>query len=219
MRRVTSAKMRKIEELTVKKYGISVLMLMESAGIACVEEILKLRISKTLPILIFCGPGNNGGDGFVIARHLLSLGFHVQVLHFPSEKPLSTESRFNFELLKKMKAPVKTNPSAPVMQKYLRLSWFVVDALFGIGLSRPLEGKIRKAIEQMNASGAKVLSVDIPSGLHADTGEVMGAAVKADLTVTFGLPKKAFGFSKAKSFTGQVIVKPICFPKPLLMRK
>lgn len=215
---VTAEQMRWIEAQTVERYGISVLLLMECAGVACVEEILNLRLPQSSRVTIFCGPGNNGGDGFVIARHLKNLGFKVQVLRFSSQKPLSPEAQVNLKLLKKMKVSLVTNPSALATEKYLRVSKLVVDALFGIGLSRPLEGAIARVITQINASKAKVLAVDIPSGLSADTGKVLGAAVQANLTVTFGLPKKSFSFSHTKKVAGKVIVKKICFPAALLRR-
>lgn len=213
---VTVEKMRRIEALTVSRYGISIIILMENAGLACVEVLLKQKHAAARTVLVLCGAGNNGGDGFVIARHLFCRGVKVQIFHFASSKPPSPEARVNYEAARKLKIPYQKNPSAVTVQKALRQSGWAVDALFGIGFARPLEGKILQTVEILNRARNPVLSVDIPSGLDADTGRVLGEAVEADVTVTFGALKKAFLLKKSKKITGRVILKKICFPPELL---
>lgn len=211
---VSASQMRDIEEEIIQRLGIPVLLLMENAGMACVEEILKMRLAPKPRVTIFCGPGNNGGDGFVIARHLFCKGFRVQIIHFPVRGKMSPETHLNFKIARKMKIPYVAHPSLSILKKKLKTPHLIVDALFGIGFSRPIDKSMVPVIEQINAAGKWVLSVDIPSGLHADEGKPMGASIKAHRTVTFGFYKKAFKVPEAKKYTGRILLKTLYYSSP-----
>lgn len=174
--------------------------LVENAGFAAACQIAK-RYGKQ-PILVACGAGNNGADGFVAARVLSNRGYSVKVAFAGQKDKMSPACRFAAERFDGLVTPLSADC----------LRWFkgvVVDALFGIGLSRPIEGEPAAFIAALNASNLPVVSLDIPSGVFADTGAVASAAVKADLTVTFCRPKPAHFLYPAKEYVGDLIVCPI----------
>ena len=212
MRYVTSETMRCLDDRAIKKYGIPSILLMENAGSACAREARKFQLRN---VLVLSGKGNNGGDGFVAARHLHSQGISVSVFFFQHPNKMKADPRVNFKILKNIGLrPVDCSRSVnwDLLRTQLRRSDLVIDALFGTGLSKPVDGPISEVIELVNASKKRVLSVDIPSGLNADTGEVMGAAIKAGVTVTLGLPKKGFLAECAKPYLGRVVVADISHP-------
>jgi len=177
---------------------------MESAGRAVVEQILREGSSGAVGIL--CGPGNNGGDGFVVARHLAQLGRPVEVVFAGTAEHLSPEAGANFARLRSLGIRVD-GPSSRLPRAGL---W--VDALFGTGLARPLEGRIAALVRRARAArcrGAKVVAIDLPSGLDADTGQVLGEAVRADVTVTLGLPKLGLALEPGRSHAGRIVVARI----------
>jgi len=180
MKIVTSAQMRQLDEESIHRYGISSKKLMENAGRAVFEVLHEKFILNKKRVVVVCGPGNNGGDGLVIARHLKKIGAKVSLVSLEKE--------------------IKSIHKKPDL---------IIDALFGIGLARILTGAAKKTVEWINAQKAIRVSVDIPSGLNADTGEVMGVSVKADLTVTLGLPKIGLLNIKAADFVGELCVVPI----------
>lgn len=219
MRPVTADEMRRIDASAIKDYGIPSIVLMENAGIACAKEIL--RYSKILlkKVSIFCGPGNNGGDGFVIARHLFNRGVRPTVFFFQKSADMKADSSVNFKIISKMRLEL-VDCSKTVkwesIKRSLKSSELVVDALFGSGLSRDIEGPIKALIQKINLSRRPVVSVDIPSGLNADTGDVMGVSIQANLTVTLAAPKKGFYLKKALRYTGKIKVANISIPGELL---
>lgn len=219
VKHVTAAEMCRIDERAIIEFGIPSLILMENAGAACARETLELIRKKKARVAIFAGKGNNGGDGFVAARHLANRGFEPEVFYFQAPEEMKADPLVNFKILEQMKVALvdcsKGLPAARI-QKSLKKSAAVLDALFGTGLSKPVEERFKLAIEMINASGRPVLAVDIPSGLNADTGEVMGACVRADVTVTLELPKKGFLKRAARKFTGRVVEADISIPKILL---
>lgn len=191
---------------------------MENAGSACAREVMRLAGKKEKKAAIFSGKGNNGGDGFVAARHLHNRRFRVTVFFFQKPSEMKPDPLTNFNILKKMRLRlVDCSKSVPWGRIRKALNGAVVlDALFGTGLSKPLKDPFKKVVEILNAAGRPVVSVDIPSGLNADTGEVMGAAVRAQRTVTLGLPKVGFRSKEARSRTGKIIVADISLPVELL---
>ena len=225
MKFVTAAEMRAIDQAAIRQYGIPSIVLMENAGIACADEaakiagtVLKLRTVST--IAIFCGKGNNGGDGLVAARHLSNQGFQSTVFYFQKPSDMKPDPLTNFRILEKMKVPLincSENLDVIKITEVLKASKVVLDALFGTGLSKPVEGHMKTAIELMNHSKVPIVAVDIPSGLHADTGEVLGICAHAKVTVTLGLPKKSFTLPESRHFTGQVVVADISIPRDLLI--
>lgn len=219
MRPVTAAQMRRIDERAAKEYGIPSLLLMENAGAACAREALRLGGHKLGKVVILCGKGNNGGDGFVAARHLMNKGLRPSVFFFQNPSEMKPDPLVNFHILQKMKADLRNfskKVSLGELQNSLRNSDLIVDALFGTGISRLLDELFRTVVALVNASKRPVVSVDIPSGLNADTGEVMGVCIRANLTVALGLPKKGFYQRGAKRWTGKVIVADISIPPVLL---
>ncbi|HDH34273.1 MAG TPA: NAD(P)H-hydrate dehydratase [Nitrospirae bacterium] len=211
---VTANEMQRIDHVTIKKYGLSGLVLMERAGLSVVEKINKLFIQDTdkRKIIVLCGGGNNGGDGFVIARLLNEQGEDVEVYLTVSARSLKGDAKINYDAAKKF--GVKIYP----MPKFLRsrpLNTIIVDALLGTGLSKEVRPLLSRVINKVNRM-TLVVSVDIPSGISSDTGLVMGCAVKAGQTVTFGLPKRGHLLYPGAEHTGRLFVEDIGFPGKLL---
>ena len=214
---ITAAEMSALDE-NCKAFGLSTLQLMENAGSAVAKEIA--RRFKAGSVLVLAGKGNNGGDGFVAARHLLSLGFRVRVVLVGRERDIRTEeARRNYEILKECGCPCEEISDASALRRrceeLLADADIVVDAIFGTGFKGVPREPEATAIEILNeARHLKriVVAVDIPSGLDADTGEAEKAekAVHANLTVTFHKAKPAL--KAKKDFVGEVVVAPIGIP-------
>jgi NAD(P)H-hydrate epimerase len=216
----TAQDMRKIDELAVKEHGQSISGLMEKAGgavVKAIEETWGDLKDKTVGIL--CGKGNNGGDGLVTARLLKRKKISVVVVLLGESGGLSGEPLKQYQKAKAAKVPfiplMNSNDLKPV-RVALEECDLLVDALFGTGLSRPIEGICRDLIQMLKTLGKPVVAVDIPSGLSADSGAPMGEVLPAQLTVTFGLPKIGFYTPIGSTYTGTVIVDSIGFPESLL---
>lgn len=192
MKLVSAAQMQALDRRTINEAGVSGLTLMERAGAGVVAH-LKEQFGPLArkPVAIICGKGNNGGDGLVVARLLLRTRARVQVLLLSPPQSLSVDAAVMHRRLKKAAHAIDLRivTSRHQIESRLAESEVIVDALLGTGLSAPVSGLYREAIEAINTSGKSIVAVDIPSGIHADTGAVMGAAVRVSLTVTFGLPK------------------------------
>lgn len=211
MKVVTSEEMTLIDKKTIEEYGVSSLTLMERAGKAVAQRI-KEHFKKG-KVLIIAGPGNNGGDGMVAARYLKRAGFKVKVyLVFEKEK-LSLEAKTQLERLRKARIPFLI--TRDLREEDLNGS-IIVDALFGTGLKREISGELAQLIDRINSSGAPVVAVDIPSGISSDDGSIMARAIRADLTVTFGLPKRGHLLFPGAEYTGRLYVEDIGFPEELL---
>ena len=226
--------MQAIDRRAAEEFGIPSLLLMENAGRGVAEIVSEIASSASRPprndviasgakqsqsILIFCGKGNNGGDGLVAARHLHNRGFHVHVLLLANLDELKNDAAVNFSIVQRMKIPVQTilvEKDLAKIPESLQKSDFVVDALFGIGLRSELEEPFSSAVEAINDSRKKVIAVDIPSGLDADTGQVLGIAVNATATATLGLPKKGLVEREGPLYSGQITVVDIGLPRELL---
>jgi NAD(P)H-hydrate epimerase len=197
--------MRALERHTIEALGVPGELLMESAGRAVVEVVLAERAGSAAPVLVVCGAGNNGGDGFVVARHLHGLGVPVRVLLIGERRKLRGDAAANATRLDKLGVAIRSgalrNADAVV----------IVDALFGTGLDRAITGAAAAAIRRINAArpSSRVVSVDLPSGLDADTGQLHGVAVQADVTVTIGLPKLGLAQERGRSLAGRVVVARI----------
>lgn len=198
--------MKQIDKTAIETYGIPAVVLMENAGreVAMVAKKILNKI-KGKCIVLVCGTGNNAGDGFVAARYLHNYGFKVKVVLLSREKKFKNAAFTNFNIIKKMKLPITTNLTN------ITTADLVIDAIFGTGLRNNVEGIYRNAIEYINNANKPVVAIDIPSGIHGDTGEVLGIAVKAKVTVTMGLVKK--GLLKAKRYTGKIITADIGLPR------
>ncbi len=174
-------------------------------------------------VLILCGPGNNGGDGGVVARHLDVWGYPVRIVWFARADSLRGDAAIQFQILARSgidQACWDDQPGAEVtperLDSLLAEADWLVDALLGTGLTRPVEGPLRTVIEAMNRSGKPALALDLPSGLDADTGQPLGVAVRARATVTFVAPKLGFLAPGANAYTGPVTVVGIGVPRAIL---
>lgn len=208
MRILTEQQARILDKRAQQKYGMPVLLLMENAGRQVAFEAAKSLKNKSAKIAVFCGKGNNGGDGFVAARHLLCLGFKPDIFLAEKISRIEHEARLNLNILLKLKTAIKaTNgQNLKFVTKGIAKYDLIIDALLGIGLKGEVRGFYRKAIGAINDSKAYVLSVDIPSGLDATTGRVMGACVRADKTVTFTAKKRGMIYGEGRERCGKIVV-------------
>ena len=213
MRYATAAQMKEIDRLAIEKYGVPAKSLMENAGLAVAEEVLRSKGSGRA--LVICGYGNNGGDGFVVARLLIKRGFDVVAFLAGRPRPFSLETEDNFRLLLGLGcAPSAVYDTASLERAFGSLGTVdvVVDALFGIGIRGRLDELYARLIDDVNALGADVTAVDLPSGLDADAGTPCPVAIKAARTVTFTAAKAGFKNPAAAQFTGVVTVADIGVP-------
>jgi NAD(P)H-hydrate epimerase len=210
---------RELDRRAIHEFGVPPVVLMENAGRGAAELLARLN-SERERVLILCGPGNNGGDGFVIARHLQNLGHDVDVLLFGNIEQLSPDAKVNGAIWQKSGPLWTVDVTQPLDLDTRRIiagapGW-IVDAIFGTGLTRPLASPFDEVVAAVNARGRPVLAVDIPSGLDCDTGEPIGPAIRAAHTATFVAPKKGFRNPAAAAWTGEVHILDIGAPKKLL---
>lgn len=188
--------------------GVPSIDLMEAAGTGVVRQIREIW-PRPCPVCVLCGPGNNGGDGFVIARLLQQAGWSVRVVLLGSPEKLSGDAAVNAE---RWSGPIQPLDGPEVLDG----CELVVDALFGAGLARPVEGRARAVIEAVNERGLDCVAVDIPSGVHGDTGEILGAAPQAALTVTFFRAKPGHYLQPGRDLAGDLAVVDIGIPETVL---
>jgi NAD(P)H-hydrate epimerase len=202
---ISIKQMRKIDAITSSKYKISSLILMENAGrqaAQIVKDNVKSLANKNIAIV--CGSGNNAGDGFVAARYLINSGASVKIILIKPHKNLKGDAKINFEILKKLKVDISAN------QEYILKADIIIDAMLGAGLKGIVSDAFKKAIEKINNSKAIIFSIDMPSGIDGNTGDILGAAIKADITIAIAMLKNAFK-KKIKNF-GKVIIADIGIP-------
>ncbi|HXV27606.1 MAG TPA: NAD(P)H-hydrate epimerase [bacterium] len=214
--------MKTLDQMAIQEFGIPSLLLMENAGRGVADlicgEVHDIK-PKALNILAFCGKGNNGGDGLVACRYLANRGFNVRVLLFTNPSALKDDPAVNYNIVNRMKVPAETildRIEAARAKPHLIHADMIIDALFGVGLNTELTDVFADAIGMINESGKKVIAVDLPSGLNADTGEVMGVAVKANITATLGLPKKGLYEREGPFYAGDIQVIDIGLPAKIL---
>ena len=211
MKTITASQAKLLDKKAREIYGLSTLILMENAGRAVAEEIIKLKKRK---IAIFCGKGNNGGDGFVSARHLFTGGIKPDLFLAGKIPEVKGEARPNLDILLRLKHKIfeMDEKNVGLLKKKIRRYDLIVDAIFGVGFKGNIEGFLEDLIELINSSSAYIVSVDIPSGLNADNGEASGACVRADRTVTFIAKKRGMVKGRGPGYCGKVIVKDLGFP-------
>ncbi len=207
--------MREMDRQAVESLGISEVLLMENAGQASVQVLTREFGITGRQYVIFCGIGNNGGDGLVVARHILSGGGIPRVFLVGDPKRFRGAAKTNMDIVKRLPIEVKRVKEISAVRSSVVHSDGIVDALFGTGLDREVNGIYRDVIEAINVSGKPVLALDIPSGVNGETGEVMGAAVRADHTVTFGLPKIGNMLYPGCGLCGTLHLCRISFPPSL----
>ena len=220
MRVLDTRQMREADRRTIEDVGIPSLVLMENAGRQVVavmessfEDLDSLRVS------VLCGRGNNGGDGFVVARTLLERGLEVGVYLLGQAADVKGDARTNLEVLRNVGGDVVEIADAGAWELHgsdVLGSDLVVDALFGTGINGPLTGLAETIVADLNASDRPVVSIDLPSGLSADTAEVPGPAVDATLTVALGAPKLPLVMPPAEALAGKLVIADIGIPSAVI---
>ncbi len=211
---MTRQEIRAVDAWAINTLGVPGVVLMENAGRSC-AELIKEKLAKTArpKVCIFCGTGNNGGDGYVIARHLLNSGFEVSVVICGLRDKIKGDAKINLDILERLSQKIEQlNLNADIagqVKTFAEGADMIVDAIFGTGLAGQLSKEYVHLVENINSQNKPVLAVDIPSGLDCDTGKPLGAAVKATYTVTFVALKKGFTEKASAEYTGQVFVASI----------
>jgi ADP-dependent NAD(P)H-hydrate dehydratase / NAD(P)H-hydrate epimerase len=220
MKVATAEQMQEIDRKAIGTFGIPGIVLMENAGRGAADLLCGAFPGiEGKQIAILAGKGNNGGDGFVIGRHLLNRGLSVRVLLLSDSATLKGDAKTNFEIFSRMRGEVLFFPGPEHFERLkndLEGADLLVDAIFGTGLNSEVEGFHRQVIEHLNHLNRPVFAVDIPSGLDADTGKPLGAAVRAALTVTFGLPKVGHLIAPGPDYTGELKIIDIGIPANLV---
>jgi NAD(P)H-hydrate epimerase len=217
---VTAEEMQKKDKHATEKIGIPGVVLMENAGLETAKIILDLLSDIEMPLVhIFCGKGNNGGDGFVVARHLANNGVEVEVFCTASEDEYQGDALINYNIAKNMEIPIEYLNREVDLDTYsdYDIPDLIVDALLGTGIKGAVKGFAKEIIDLMNDFEVPVVAIDLPSGLNANSGTVEGVAVFADATVTMGLPKRCHIFYPAKYNIGDMHIADISIPLPLLI--
>ncbi|HEV2856703.1 MAG TPA: NAD(P)H-hydrate dehydratase [Thermoanaerobaculia bacterium] len=218
MRILTAEAMREVDRAAIEELGIPSLVLMENAAIGVVEALGK-AFGEAESVAVFCGPGNNGGDGLAVARHLSVRGWEVRVFLVTGGRELSADAGVQLGICRKAELPVLEIGSADVLDAAFDAAAecdVLVDALFGTGLARPLEGLFALVVDAINALPAPCVAVDLPSGLSGSESQPIGPHVEADLTVTFAAPKVAHVFPPAADAVGEMVVTDLGIPPRLV---
>ncbi|MFC1708503.1 NAD(P)H-hydrate epimerase [Candidatus Omnitrophota bacterium] len=216
---VSCSKMKQIDKLATERFSIPSLILMENAGRSVAQEAKKMLRGRSVPIVMLCGYGNNGGDGFVAARHLHNAGYKIKVFLIGPRKPMSADTKTNFKIISKLKIKINKITNERQVKSVmggLRKRQLIIDAIFGIGIRGELNNFYSRLFKEINSLHLPVLSIDIPSGLDADKGIALPVAIQAHKTVTMGLIKKGFLSNLAKKYLGKIIIADISLPKELL---
>lgn len=203
--------MRHIDQSAIKEYRIAGSVLMERAGLSVATRIQEIFDKKK--IVVLSGGGNNGGDGIVAGRVLHNLGWPVRVLLLLKQDRLSPECLSQYRIAKKSGVPIEFRNAVEEGDLHGAI---VLDAMLGTGINKPVTSPMSDVIRFLNTSAAPVISVDIPSGVSSDNGQIMGEAVRADYTVTFGLPKIGHFLFPGADYTGKLFIEEIGFPSHLL---
>lgn len=217
MRVVTAHTMQDIDRAAIEQFGISGLELMEKAGSGCVEEIVA-EFGLNGRAVIISGKGNNGGDGYVIARHLSRKGWDVRVIVLADHDQIGGDAAVNLEKLpgEMINFCTQEGQLAAIHMENIFHADVIVDAMLGTGLRSDVGGIYLEAIDLVNASGRPVVAVDIPSGIHGTTGRLLGSAVRAYITVTFAFAKLGHVLYPGAEHTGRLIVADLGIPQKLM---
>ena len=214
---LTRDQVREIDRRAITEYGLPGIVLMENAGRGAAELMARLAVGGR--VVICAGKGNNGGDGFVIARHLELMNFSCEVLLFCHPSELSGDAAVNFRVLQAARQAVTilgASPDPARLDRHLAGVEWIVDALLGTGTRGAIREPYLTAISAINRAGKKVFAVDLPSGMDCATGEPLGDGVRADHTATFVARKIGFDRPVSERLTGKVHVVGIGVPKKLL---
>ncbi len=216
MRLVKSSEIQEMDRITIQEMGIPGVVLMENAARAASRVFLDhFHPPLNSHILVLCGRGNNGGDGYVMARYLHQAGLQVTVIVLAETASIEGDALLNLEVIRRLGVPVVEVGSLVEWGEKSGLvssADYIIDGILGTGLNAPVRGMYKEIIQTMNQAHKPVMAIDIPSGLHADTGQVMGVAVRADLTVTFGFPKAGQLVFPGAELVGRLVCVNIGIP-------
>lgn len=196
---LTTKEMKKFDKFTIEKIGIPSIVLMERASLAIRDIVLKRHYDLS-NVVVVAGYGNNGGDGLAVARLLKIERANVTIINVGNSKHESSERATQRKICTYYKIPTTDDLSA------LNDATLIVDAIFGVGIDRPVAGEYLEAIQAINQTTATTVAVDVPSGLNSDTGTPLNEAVRADLTVAIAFNKLGFGTNPGKEHVGEVVV-------------
>jgi len=216
---VSVARMQQIDAAAIETMGIPRLLLMDHAGLAVARAAKTLCPDASAPVVACCGTGWNGGDGLAAARHLSAWGYPLRLLVTGRVDRLREEPATYARVLQRLGLSVhecrQAEEAAP-LERWLAECGVVIDALLGVGMQGAVREPVASVIDRINRSGRPVVAVDVPSGLDADTGRVQGVAIRATVTVTFGLAKRGCLIQDGPAYVGSLIVDPITIPPALL---
>ncbi len=218
MRILSAAEMREVDRRAIEDIGIASLVLMENASVGVADAIAE-SFADVETVVIFCGPGNNGGDGLALARHLDARGYRLRVFLVVGSSRPGGDAAVQLEILRRSALHVETIDAATDIRPLIAdCSGYdlIVDALFGTGLGRPLAGHFAELVEGLNALARPILAVDLPSGLDGSRAELPGPHLRARMTVTFAAPKVAHVFPPAADAAGKVVVTDLGIPPRLV---
>lgn len=206
-----------LDRVAIQEYGVPSIALMENAGRSVAFEVVGALLKMDgIRVVVVCGRGNNAGDGFVVARHLVNAGCDVTIILIGKESHLKNDAAVNFQILRKCGCSIYTTETVDdIISQILSDADVIVDAIFGVGLNRNIESPYKDFIEAVNSQQGQIVSVDIPSGLNGDTGEIYDVCINADKTVTFSFTKKGFYLGAGPEKAGEVTVVDIGIPKVL----
>lgn len=211
---LTRDQVRSIDRRAIDEYEMPGVILMENAGRNAAELIDRRYGHPTKnKVAIFCGPGNNGGDGFVIARHLCNRGWQVRVVLTCQQDKLKGDALINYRIVEHTSIPIEQLASG---SEVIQWSDLIVDALLGTGFTGQVREPLSDMIEQLNRCGKPIVAVDVPSGLDCDTGQPADATIRAEFTITFVAVKTGLAQLSARPYVGQVVVADIGVPSQLI---
>ena len=222
MQFLTSQQSRQVDQLAITEFGMSGLVLMENAGRGACDLLERLGLKRTSRIIICCGKGNNGGDGFVIARHLLLRDYQPTVVLFSDPAELTGDALTNYKILQSLEFPIHLSSDCVIPDFFDQLSsddW-IIDALLGTGVTGkprpPIDNVIRRMNRARQRSQCRILAIDLPSGWDADTGQEHDPTIQATETATFFAMKNGFDRQAAKEYLGTIYVLDIGIPQPAI---
>ena len=216
----TAVEMREFDRKTIENIGVPGVVLMETAGRGAVKTAIRiLKEYNYKKVSIICGKGNNGGDGYVVARGLLNYDFDITVFVLADENSIKGDALINLNIIKKLSCSIKfctSENDVSTLAASLHESDLLVDAILGTGLESEVRDNYKTVISHINSTGKKVLSLDIPSGIHSDNGQILGTAVKAHYTATFGLFKRGLFIQPGAQYSGNISLIDIGIPNKLI---